>query len=157
MDGSAPTPALRRKAFAYITWGQALLVFRHVDYPKAGIQVPAGTIEDSETPEDAALREAREETGLARLAIVAFLGEQRYDMRTFGKDEMHHRCFFHLRCTEPPARTWCHLEKHSSESDEVIAFEFFWAPLPDGVPPLIAGHDALLPALLRSMGLAPSP
>jgi len=34
-----------------------------------------------------------------------------------------------------------------------VAFDFFWAQLPDGVPPLIAGHDAHLLALLRSMGL----
>ena len=32
-----------QKAYAYITHRQRLLVFRHTDYPEAGIQVPAET------------------------------------------------------------------------------------------------------------------
>ena len=39
---------LVEKAFAYITRDDELLVFRHVDSPEAGIQVPAGTIEPGE-------------------------------------------------------------------------------------------------------------
>jgi hypothetical protein len=35
---------IRQKAFAYITHQKRLLVFRHVDVPEAGIQVPAGTM-----------------------------------------------------------------------------------------------------------------
>lgn len=38
-----------------------VLLIRH---PNAGVQAPAGTVEDSEAPEAAALREASEETGL---------------------------------------------------------------------------------------------
>ena len=147
--------ALKRKAFAYITWEHALLVFRHVDFPEAGIQVPAGSIEPGESAEAAALRETFEETGLADFMLVAPLGEQVYDMTPFGKDEIHHRTFFHLRCAEAPQRTWRHLEQARSDGGEPIAFEFFWAPLPGGVPPLIAGHNALLPALLRALGLPP--
>lgn len=45
-----------RKAFAYITQGNSLLIFEHEDAPEAGIQVPAGSIEAGETPEEAALR-----------------------------------------------------------------------------------------------------
>ncbi|NDJ62254.1 MAG: NUDIX domain-containing protein [Chloroflexi bacterium] len=41
--------------------GRQLLVFKH---PSAGIQLPAGTIEPGEHPEDAVMREVREETGL---------------------------------------------------------------------------------------------
>ncbi|MFB7470596.1 NUDIX domain-containing protein [Kitasatospora sp. NPDC056184] len=42
-------------------------MFRHTDYSceEVGIQVPAGSIRPGETPEAAALREAREETGFA--------------------------------------------------------------------------------------------
>ena len=35
-----------------------------ISHPNAGIQAPAGTVEDGEAPEAAALREATEETGL---------------------------------------------------------------------------------------------
>ena len=38
-----------------------LLLFRH---PRAGVQIPAGTVEDGENPETAVKREVYEETGL---------------------------------------------------------------------------------------------
>lgn len=40
--------------------------------------LPKGTIEQGETPEEVALREVREETGISRVRIVADLGEERY-------------------------------------------------------------------------------
>ena len=51
--------------------GYDLLLFEH---HAGSIQVPAGTVEPDETPRAAALREAREETGLADLAIARDLG-----------------------------------------------------------------------------------
>src|SRR5947199_2524910 len=93
-----------RKAFAYITHRNRLLIFSHPLEPSAGLQVPAGTMLDGEAPEAAVLREAKEETGLEDLLVVRFLGEihRRADVR---KDEMHHRFFFHLVCEgEPPER-----------------------------------------------------
>jgi 8-oxo-dGTP pyrophosphatase MutT (NUDIX family) len=51
--------------------GLELLLFEH---PYAGIQIPAGTVEEQETPEEAVLREAKEETGLSPLAIQRYLG-----------------------------------------------------------------------------------
>ena len=57
----------RNKVYAYITRGDHLLVFRHVDFPEAGIQIPGGTLEDGEEPDEAVLREAFEETGLEEL------------------------------------------------------------------------------------------
>ena len=57
-------PDLKRKAYAYITYEDRLLVFSHPHAPEAGIQVPGGTLNDDERPEDAVTREAREETGL---------------------------------------------------------------------------------------------
>lgn len=38
------------KAFAYITRADQLLVFEHVDVPRAGVQVPAGTVKAGEPP-----------------------------------------------------------------------------------------------------------
>jgi 8-oxo-dGTP pyrophosphatase MutT (NUDIX family) len=51
--------------------GHDLLLFRH---PHAGVQIPAGAVEDGETPEEAVLREAQEETGLKSLSIRRYLG-----------------------------------------------------------------------------------
>lgn len=51
--------------------GTELLLFEH---PYAGVQIPAGTVEDGEALHAAALREAAEETGLTDLQLVADLG-----------------------------------------------------------------------------------
>ena len=62
------------KVAALITRGEGaereLLVFRH---PSAGIQLPAGTVEEGEAIEAAVLREVWEETGLTEVVIAARL------------------------------------------------------------------------------------
>jgi 8-oxo-dGTP pyrophosphatase MutT (NUDIX family) len=149
-------PVLKHKVFAYITHGRRLLVFRHPESPEAGIQVPAGTVQPGEDLAAAVLREAAEETGRTDLVLVRFLGEQVRDRRDVdrdvGRDEIHHRHFYHLRCTGDPPATWRHWETDPSDgSPGPIPFDFFWAPLPDGVPELIAGHGNLLPQLLAAL------
>lgn len=139
-----------RKAFAYITHRNRLLIFSHPLEPEAGLQVPAGTMLDTETPEQAVLREALEETGLSDLRIVRFLGDVQYDASPHGRDEINHRFFFHLACEVEPPERWQQYELDTSDGSEPPLFELWWVPLPDGVPALIAGHDAMLPALLES-------
>jgi 8-oxo-dGTP pyrophosphatase MutT (NUDIX family) len=51
--------------------GEEILVFQH---PAAGLQLPAGTVEDGESPEAAAFREVLEETGLSDIQLVKKLG-----------------------------------------------------------------------------------
>jgi 8-oxo-dGTP pyrophosphatase MutT (NUDIX family) len=140
---------------AYITHHHHLLVFRHPHAPEAGIQVPAGTVEEHEQAEGAVLRETYEKTGLTHLTLNCFLGEQERDMSDFGRDEVHHRRFYHLRCHGYPPRTWQHEERYHSDSSaqKPISFEFFWAPLPHAVPPLIADHGSMLPQLLDILSL----
>ena len=50
---------VKYEVFAHITNRQWLLLFTHLDFPEAGIQVPAGTIKVGESPEEAVLRAAR--------------------------------------------------------------------------------------------------
>ena len=49
-----------------------LLLFQH---PQAGVQLPAGTVEEGEDWQTAARREAAEETGLTQLMIQGYLGQ----------------------------------------------------------------------------------
>jgi 8-oxo-dGTP pyrophosphatase MutT (NUDIX family) len=65
------------KVTAFITRktkeGHQLLL---IDHPHAGTQIPAGTVEALETPEQAVLRETVEETGLAISSKPEYLGYQ---------------------------------------------------------------------------------
>jgi 8-oxo-dGTP diphosphatase len=144
---------VKHQVFAYITHRNRLLVFIHPFAPEAGIQVPAGTVKANERPEEAVLREAFEETGLSDLIVDGFLGEHERDMSDFGRDEIHHRRFYHLRCEGDPPVTWRHEERDSSDDPKQvpIIFEFFWAPLPHEVPPLIADHGKMLPLLFAKL------
>ena len=146
---------IKRKVFAYITNRRRLLLFRHVYAPDAGIQVPAGTLEADESPEEGVLREAFEETGLSDLIIDCFLGEQVRDMSEFVPGEINHRYFYHLLCPGNPPDNWRHEERNPSTAPEPVPliFEFFWAELPQGVPPLMADHDKMIPELLRRLAL----
>ncbi|WP_420631135.1 NUDIX domain-containing protein [Candidatus Leptofilum sp.] len=64
------------KVTAFITRerpkGRQLLLFQH---PQAGVQLPAGTVDEGEDWQTAVLREAQEETGLTQLTIHCYLGK----------------------------------------------------------------------------------
>ncbi|WP_078857482.1 NUDIX domain-containing protein [Streptomyces sp. NRRL F-4474] len=89
----------KSKALCYVVRGGMLLVHRHVDFPweEVGVQVPAGSIRQGEAPEAAALREAREETGLQDFKIVRKLGATTYDMGPYRAEiqEQGH-CMFEI-------------------------------------------------------------
>ena len=63
------------KVTAFVTrernGAKELLLFKH---PTAGIQLPAGTVEDGETPDTAVIREVLEETALRNVKIEQSLG-----------------------------------------------------------------------------------
>ena len=65
---------VRQKVYAYILqekgFNWKLLVFKHMDFPEAGVQVPGGTVEPGEEMLVAATREAEEETGLRHLIPI---------------------------------------------------------------------------------------
>jgi 8-oxo-dGTP pyrophosphatase MutT (NUDIX family) len=141
-----------RKAYAYITHGERLLIFSHPDSPEAGIQVPGGTVGDGEMADDAVLREATEETGLTDLCLRALLGET--EVWVPKLQQRHQRWFYHLEYAGIPPERWYHAEVYPSDgSPGPIRLEFFWAPLPDGVPELSGGLGRMLPELLVLLGL----
>jgi 8-oxo-dGTP pyrophosphatase MutT (NUDIX family) len=69
------TRKVLEKVTAFVTRDIArerqILVFRH---PQAGIQVPAGTVELTEEPEIAVIREVKEETNISHVRLVNKLG-----------------------------------------------------------------------------------
>lgn len=118
--------------------------------------MPAGSLEDGETLEQGALREAIEETGLQALDLERFLGKAERDMRDFGHDQIHKRHFFHLSCHQEAPETWQHTDPAPSIiSDEfpLLPFHFRWVAMPDQVPPLIADFGYYLPALYEILAL----
>ncbi len=119
---------MRGKVLAYVTRGRELLVFRHRDFPEAGIQVPGGTIEADEDPQDAALRELREESGLTQVRVVSFLGRYLHNAAPHA-EEIHDRHVYHLELTGPADDSWLHYETDPSDGGPPIAFSFFWMSL----------------------------
>jgi 8-oxo-dGTP diphosphatase len=120
-----------QKVVAYIVRDEALVVFTHADEAAAddsGLQVPAGTMRPGETPEQAVLREAYEETGLPGLRIVRYLGAGEYDMRPFA-DAVHVRHYFHLAVDgDDVPRRWSADELGDGDGPP-IRFDLFWIPL----------------------------
>jgi ADP-ribose pyrophosphatase YjhB (NUDIX family) len=138
------------RVVAYITWGGRLLVFRHVDLPEAGIQVPAGRPEEGEGLEEAVLREAFEETGLEGLRLVSHLGTRMLDFTDRGGG-IERRHFYHLEYGGEAPKTWTHNEENPSDgSPAPVVFELYWVDL-DKKSRLDWGHGDLLDELRRTM------
>ncbi|MFI7094876.1 NUDIX hydrolase [Streptomyces lydicus] len=138
-----PEKVTKDKVLCYIVRDGKLLVFRHIEYSyeEVGIQVPAGSIREGETPEAAALREAREETSLKDFKIVRKLGEAEYDISPY-RFELQRRHVFHLELAEPAPERWMSQEDHDGEQ-EPTHFECFWIPL-EAAHILQSGQGALL-------------
>lgn len=139
-------PEIKDKVLCYVVRDGRLLVFRHRDYSyeEVGLQVPAGSVRAGEPPEAAALREAREETGLHDFTVVRKLGVTEYDITPY-RDELQRRHVFQLALHQPTPERWLSQEDHDGEQPPTV-FECFWIPLRDGHV-LQAGQGALLARL----------
>lgn len=143
-----------RKAYALITSGHSLLVFKHRDLQGLDIQLPGGTVEPHESPQEAVMREAEEETGLSALQLVGFLGEQRIEYVKDGVPHSLRHYYYHLTCDAPTPPRWQHAERYASGEPEgtEIWFELFWVPLESEVQIFALqqhGIDLLLKSLSR--------
>ena len=131
-----------KKVVAYVTRGDELLVFTHRDFPEAGVQVPAGTLEDGEILDAAVLREVHEETGLPLTAVrvMAYLGRRLWQAGPY----CHERHFYHIVLTAPAPDAWLHYELHAGTSEQPTAFSFYWVQHSDPCLHLAGGQGALL-------------
>ncbi|WP_455924494.1 NUDIX hydrolase [Pseudomonas putida] len=95
-----------------------LLLFRH---PLAGTQLVKGSIEEGESPGQAALRELAEESGIHDARVEADLG-------CWRADHLDQVWSFHLcRSGQALPEHWA----HQTLDDHGHVFEFFWASLED--------------------------
>ncbi|MFG1648515.1 NUDIX domain-containing protein [Micromonospora sp. NPDC049275] len=140
------TKAVVEKVLCYVVREGRLLVFRHTDfsYEQVGIQVPGGSVRAGEAPVDAALREAREETGLPGFRVVRKLGEVEYDITPL-RFEIQYRHVFQLELIGSAPERWASQEDHDG-NQAPTRFECFWIPLKDAHV-LQAGQGALVARL----------
>lgn len=135
----------KQKVVVYVIKNKKLLVFRHIDfsYEEVGIQVPAGSIKEGETPQAAALRELKEETGYDCFQIIDSqpLGMEKYDMSPY-RPEIQERYFFVAIPTADLPERWNSSEKHYGEQAPTN-LECFWIPITSGHI-LSAGQGVML-------------
>ncbi len=121
---------MKHKILALITRERAgqtqVLVFDHRDFPDAGTQIPAGTVEDGEALEDALRREVHEEAGLTidQLIWVGLVASHSHpDWGEAGIVEH----IYHLTAAELP-EAWSHTV-HGAGDDIGFVFNYYWLPL----------------------------
>jgi 8-oxo-dGTP diphosphatase len=108
IQGSNSRMAVRPCVICYITRGNEILTFS--GHPDGGIGVPAGGIEDGETPMQAASREILEESGLT-LENPIFLGRQDYYFKGSHPEndsplEFYEDRYYYWFVTSEPRDSW---------------------------------------------------
>ena len=127
---------MKHKVLAYIVRGDGdateLLAFTHRDFPEAGVQVPAGTVEPGERLEVALHREIVEETGLRGAVLVRKLAEHIEP----SWDQTRH--VYHLQAPSDTPHGWNH-EVTGDGEDVGLVFCYRWAAV--NAPPELAGDQ----------------
>ncbi|GAA1046174.1 NUDIX hydrolase [Rothia amarae] len=119
----------------------SILVFTQPQFPEAGLQIPAGTIEAEESVEHAAARELQEETGLGNSVGLSYFAVTYFDMQEF-KDEVHIRHWFTgVYKSETPNSSWIYLENQGEDLPD-LEYSYSWIPIEEAHH-LIAGHGHL--------------
>jgi 8-oxo-dGTP pyrophosphatase MutT (NUDIX family) len=122
----AASPVLKACACLVDADGR-LLVFRHPE--DEGMQLPKGTIEHGEAPEEAVRRELQEESGIEFRGELMPLGtiDRYYEAGIEGNIYRHPQLWhlFLMRHTAPLPETFDHVAIGSPEEDGLV-FSFSW-------------------------------
>lgn len=132
------------KVVCYVVHDAHLLVITHDTIPLTitGVQVPAGSLEAGETPQQAAVRELGEETGLHG-EVRRLLGVQRYNLRP-TRQEIAVRHFALMRVDGARiGDRWTAGETTPSNGGTPVTWTCWWMPLRQGHV-LSAGLGAML-------------
>lgn len=143
----------RRRVYAYLTSPKGVLILEHPNHPDAGLQIPGGTVEVDETPEEAVVREVFEETTLQDLGEPRLLGRHKFDMRDYNMEEQQDAWFYQVQVNGVTQDSWLHAEYFGSNGPlaEPIPFRFYWSALPYKGRPLIAHHGKYIKELALEM------
>jgi 8-oxo-dGTP pyrophosphatase MutT (NUDIX family) len=144
---TAEQRGLRERVVCYVTRDRRdVLVFEHdARYPDAGVQVPAGGVDPGETLDQAASREAREETGLEHLSAPVYLGSALHD--GWQPPQLQH--YFWLEAADDAPDAWDHF------AEGRYTFHHRFEAIPDAV--IHWGLDAFIPELERRLNLKTTP
>ncbi|HEX2605396.1 MAG TPA: NUDIX domain-containing protein [Oxalicibacterium sp.] len=99
-----------------------LLLFTHVDYPDAPIQIPGGTMEAGEKPLDAAIRELLEESGTSP-PLMRKLGTSTLPSNAIPGTVLRRHCYLFDGNALPDQ--WRHIVTGKGE-DESLRFDYQW-------------------------------
>ena len=139
---------VKNKVFAYIIRKKGdkleMLIFRHRDFPEAGLQVPAGTIENGEDKISALRREVQEESGLETFKQITFLGTQQFIATS--KQEIHHRFFYQMLIEDSIPDEFEHIVSGNG-LDKDLVFIYKWVEVLR-LPKLIAEHDHFIKEII---------
>ncbi len=105
------------RAVVFIVRDGSLLLFRRHKYGDDYYAVPGGTVEPGETPEQTAVREMKEETGMDVAVSEPVLALENEGRREFYYDA--------LRATGEPRLGGPEAERNSPEN----SYELVWVPL----------------------------
>lgn len=143
----------RQRVLIYITRrADELLVFEHPPlYSDAGIQVPAGGVDAGETPDQTAVRETREETGLLLSSPVHL---ESYHWTRAGESQLWH--YYWLQTPHDTPDEWSHTVT-AGEDDAGMAFACAFVALdqPNLVPNF--HYEEALPKLKTLLDAASPP
>ena len=140
------------KVLAYLTREHKnetqLLVFTHRDYPEAGLQIPAGTVEEGEEIEHALFREIQEESGLAPDDVNLIC-----KLAVFESQEWQTiRHVFHLAIINPQPDSWDwrtndYDNDEARARDERLVFCYRWESLKNKID--LAGNQRMWLHLIK--------